>query len=81
MAGNFFLDLGLINADFWSAWPRRFYNIKHYDATKNCYDTDKQQNGDGDNVNDCDGAEQKQTKKVRCIFLIDTFIYNSKYFM
>lgn len=34
MAGVNEIDYKLIDLEFWSAWPRRFYNIKAYDATK-----------------------------------------------
>ena len=34
MAGTGVIGMELIDLDFWSAWPRRFYNIRTYDLTK-----------------------------------------------
>ena len=38
MAGTNVLDMGVIDLDFWTAWPRRFYNIRTYDATRDEFD-------------------------------------------
>lgn len=34
MAGTGILDEDVINLSFWTTWPRRFYNIRAYDLTK-----------------------------------------------
>ena len=34
MAGTGVIAMDLIDLDFWSAWPRRFYNVRTYDLTK-----------------------------------------------
>ena len=34
MAGTNILNPETINLEFWSSWPRRFYNIRAYDMTK-----------------------------------------------
>lgn len=40
MAGTGILEMEVIDLDFWTAWPRRFYNIKAYDLTKDENDDD-----------------------------------------
>ena len=34
MAGTGVIDKAYIDFDFWAAWPRRFYNVRSYDITK-----------------------------------------------
>lgn len=34
MAGTEILDPEIIDLEFWASWPRRFYNIRNYDGTK-----------------------------------------------
>ena len=38
MAGTQVIDPELINLDFWSSWPRRFYNVRTYDSTKDDFE-------------------------------------------
>ena len=34
MAGTGVIDAEIINLEFWSSWPRRFYNVRTYDSTR-----------------------------------------------
>ena len=42
------LDDDFINLQFWQSWPRKFYNIKSYDATKEEFEQeDEEEDGMG----------------------------------
>ena len=34
MVGTKLLDADTINLNFWESWPKRFYNVRSYDASK-----------------------------------------------
>ena len=39
------LEKELINLDFWETWPRKFYNLKSYDMTKDEFEDDLETHG------------------------------------
>ena len=51
MAGIGVLDHGIIDLDFWSAWPRRFYNIRAYNLAKEVEDQNLEHEASNDDNN------------------------------
>lgn len=56
MAATKCLDQDFINLKFWQNWPRKFYNVKSYDSTKDVFEIDNESLGSGgtDEENDDD---------------------------
>ena len=38
MAGTEVIEREYIDFDFWTAWPRKFYNVRSYDLTKDDFE-------------------------------------------
>lgn len=65
MAGTGIIDPDFINVEFWSSWPRKFYNIRTYDSTKEEFEKGDVPEGEL-SVDDTDEEEQplRKAKKV-----------------
>ena len=59
MAGTGVIDREFINFDFWTAWPRKFYNVKSYDLTKDDFEKgDLIESGPDEMIEDHDNVNQ-----------------------
>ena len=38
MAGTEVINKEYVDFDFWTAWPRKFYNVRSYDATREAFE-------------------------------------------
>lgn len=57
MAGTGVINKDHINLEFWTAWPRRFYNIRAYDSTK-----ENLENHDSDHEDAMSSEEDNQLR-------------------
>lgn len=50
MAGTNIIDREIIDLEFWSSWPRKFYNVRSYDSSKDSEDDPDLDDDDDDDA-------------------------------
>ena len=61
MVANKFLESDFINLEFWLSWPRKFYNVKTYDFTKEDFETNAAEIDDTGFDTDADNNDDTQS--------------------